>query len=202
MKTTLYSSDQLNDIAQVIKQGKMIAIATDTVYGLAIDSTNFSAIENMKIAKGRPEEKPFPMMICSIEQLESVAVVSDDHRKVVASFMPGALTIVFKKQDSLSDVVTNGFSTVGIRMPDDDWVLDLITLVGNPLLVPSANISGAPSCTTSAEVLEQLDGLIDGVVVGQSGAKQSSTVVDMSESTIKILREGIIKLEDILEVLK
>jgi len=202
MKTAIYQINQIQEISQVIKAGGLVAIPPDTAYGIAVNRDDFKALENLKTAKGRPEEKPFPMMVSSVEQLETVAVVTEKQRKVINRFMPGALTIIFRKQSSLSDIVTNGFSTVGIRMPDDKWVLELIDLVCSPLLVPSANLSGEPSCTNHRDVLSQLDGRIDAVVTGESGTELSSTVVDMSDDTVKILREGVITLDDIMEVVK
>lgn len=202
METTIYQSEQIEEIAALIRAGGMVAIPTDTVYGLAIASTNLRAIENMKRAKGRPEEKPFPMMVSSLAQLETVAIVDEKTRKVIEFFMPGALTIIFRKRPELPKELTNGFSTVGIRMPDDQWVLALIKAVGVPLLVPSANLSGAAVCNNHNEVLAQLSGRIDAVVAGVSGSGLSSTIVDMSGEKIKILRPGKITLEEIMEVLK
>ena len=201
MKTQILQARQVEEIAKLIRDGGMVAIPTDTVYGLAIAANSFSAIENMKAAKGRPEEKPFPMMVATVEQLETVAIVTARERVVIDRFMPGALTVIFKKQESLALEITNGFKTVGIRMPDDEWVLNLIKLVGCPLLVPSANLSGADVCTNHTEVLSQLDGRIDAVVAGNSKGALSSTIIDMTEKEIKVLRSGKISLEEIKEVL-
>ena len=200
MMTVKYTKDQIDEVAQIIKDGGMVAFPTDTVYGLAVSVNNFSAIEKLKVAKGRPEDKPFPMMVDSVEQLKTVAIVNDKQEKVIEKFMPGPLTIVFNKKDNLSDVVTNSLKTVGIRMPDDEWVLKLIELVGCPLLVPSANLSGGKTCYDYNEVLDQLNGRIDGIVIGKSGALRSSTIVDMSSEEIKLIRQGIISLKEIEEV--
>jgi len=202
MKTRVYRKNQLDQIAAVLKSSGLVAFPTDTVFGLACDSSDLSAIEKMKLAKGRPEEKPFPMMVSSLEQLATVAIFGERERKVIAKFMPGALTIVFNKQPSLAPVVTNGFPTVGVRMPNDPWVLSLIEAVGHPLLVPSANLSGASVCTNHLEVILQLQGRIEGVVAGESGAALSSTIIDMSGPEVKLLRVGKITLEEILEVIR
>ena len=201
METKIYQINQIEEIALAIRNGQMIAIPTDTVYGLAIDCFNSEAIENLKIAKGRPDDKPFPMMVSSIEQLAKVAIITERERKVIDCFMPGALTVIFNKREDLPPEVNNGLSTIGVRMPDDEFVLKLIELVGNPLLVPSANLSGEPSCVSDTEVLAQLKGRIDGVVCGTSGSAQASTIIDMSGEEIKVLRQGKITLEEILEVL-
>ena len=137
------------------------------------------------------------MMVSSKAQIERVAVTDARSQKLIDQWMPGALTLVFKKRPEIDELVTNGFPTIGIRMPDDDFVLEIINRVGVPLLVPSANLSGQPSCTTSEEVLKQLDGRIDAVVLGESGASTASTVCDTTGDELKILRQGPIKLEDL-----
>ena len=202
MTTKKYTKEQITEVAALIKAGGMVAFPTDTVYGLAVSIADFSTIEKLKIAKGRPEDKPFPMMVSSLAQLETVAIITEKQKKVIERFMPGPLTIIFKKQADLNAVITNGFATVGIRMPYDDWVIRLIELVGNPLLVPSANLSGAKTCYDHNEVLAQLDKRIDGVVIGKSGALRASTIVDMSQEEIKLIRQGAISLSEIEEVAK
>ena len=174
-----------------------MAFPTDTVYGLAVRYDLKEAILKMKEAKQRPETKPFPMMVSSKAQIERVAVTDARSQKLIDHWMPGALTLVFKKRPEVDELVTNGFPTIGIRMPDDEFVLEIINRVGVPLLVPSANLSGQPSCTTSEEVLKQLDGRIDAVVLGESGASTASTVCDTTGDELKILRQGPIKLEDL-----
>ena len=202
MMTAKYTKDRIDEVAQIIKAGGMVAFPTDTVYGLAVSVNDHAAIERMKIAKGRPENKPFPMMVSSFEQLKTIAIVTEKQEKVIRKFMPGALTIIFNKQPAISDVVTNYFPTVGIRMPDDEWVLKLIEMVGCPLLVPSANMSGSKTCYDHNEVLDQLNGRIDVVVVGKSGALRASTIVDMSTDEIKLVRPGMISLQEIEEAIK
>ncbi len=112
------------------------------------------------------------------------------------------ITLVFKKKDTVDPIMTNGKETIGIRIPDDQYVLTLLKKAG-PMLVTSANLSNHPPNTTSTkEVLNQLDGRIDLVVDGQTTDNVASTVVDVSRNEMKILREGKITKEDIQEVLK
>lgn len=202
MITREYNLKDIEEIALVIRKGGLVAFPTDTVFGLAVDSLNRQAVDKLKIAKGRPEDKPFPMMVNSLKQIERVAQVNERERKIIKAFMPGALTIIFNKQEAVPDYVTNGFSTIGIRMPNDEWILELISLLDSPLLVPSANISGEPSCFNHEDVLKQLKGRIDGIVKGVSGSQLSSTIVDMSKDEIEILREGEISYKEIMEVLR
>ena len=184
-------------IVEILNRGGVVAFPTDTVYGLAVRYDLKEAILKMKEAKQRPETKPFPMMVSSKAQIERVAVTDARSQKLIDHWMPGALTLVFKKRPEVDELVTNGFPTIGIRLPDDEFVLEIINRVGVPLLVPSANLSGQPSCTTSEEVLKQLDGRIDAVVLGESGASTASTVCDTTGDELKILRQGPIKLEDL-----
>ena len=192
METQRLTKKDSAQIVEILNRGGVVAFPTDTVrYDLK------EAILKMKEAKQRPETKPFPMMVSSKAQIERVAVTDARSQKLIDQWMPGALTLVFKKRPEIDELVTNGFPTIGIRMPDDDFVLEIINRVGVPLLVPSANLSGQPSCTTSEEVLKQLDGRIDAVVLGESGASTASTVCDTTGDELKILRQGPIKLEDL-----
>ena len=197
METQRLTKKDSAQIVEILNRGGVVAFPTDTVYGLAVRYDLKEAILKMKEAKQRPETKPFPMMVSSKAQIERVAVTDARSQKLIDQWMPGALTLVFKKRPEIDELVTNGFPTIGIRMPDDDFVLEIINRVGVPLLVPSANLSGKPSCTTSEEVLKQLDGRIDAVVLGESGASTASTVCDTTGDELKILRQGPIKLEDL-----
>ena len=197
METQRLTKKDSAQIVEILNRGGVVAFPTDTVYGLAVRYDLKEAILKMKEAKQRPETKPFPMMVSSKAQIERVAVTDARSQKLIDQWMPGALTLVFKKRPEIDELVTNGFPTIGIRMPDDDFVLEIINRVGVPLLVPSANLSGQPSCTTSEEVLKQLDGRIDAVVLGESGASTARTVCDTTGDELKILRQGPIKLEDL-----
>ena len=197
METQRLTKKDSAQIVEILNRGGVVAFPTYTVYGLAVRYDLKEAILKMKEAKQRPETKPFPMMVSSKAQIERVAVTDARSQKLIDQWMPGALTLVFKKRPEIDELVTNGFPTIGIRMPDDDFVLEIINRVGVPLLVPSANLSGQPSCTTAEEVLKQLDGRIDAVVLGESGASTASTVCDTTGDELKILRQGPIKLEDL-----
>lgn len=197
METQRLTMKDSGKIVGILNNGGVVAFPTDTVYGLAVRYDLKEAILKMKAAKQRPETKPFPMMVASKAQIEKVAVTDARSQRLIDHWMPGALTLIFQKKPEIDDLVTNGFPTIGIRMPDDEFVLEIINRVGVPLLVPSANLSGYPPCTTSEAVLEQLDGRIDAVVLGESGASTSSTVCDTTGNELKILRQGPIRLEDL-----
>lgn len=188
--------------AETIKDGKVVAFPTDTVYGVGVRYDDVKAIEKMKWCKGRPEEKPFPMMVCDENQMSTVAWMDEEIQRLVKRMTPGPLTFVLKKKECVSDAVTNGKDTIAIRIPDHQFVLDLLKQVGVPMLVTSANLSNHPSCTTYDEVMGQLDGRIDAIVNGKCGSGVASTIVDVTEKPFKILREGTISLDEIMEGIK
>ena len=202
MDTKRYEMKDIERVANLLKDGKVVAFPTDTVYGLACIYGDESALEALKESKGRPENKPIPTMVSSIRQIEKIAYVSEDAKHLMETFMPGGFTMILKKRENLPAYLTNGFDTIGIRMPDDDFVLHLIDLCEKPLLVTSANLSGAQTGVTSDEVLEQLDGRIDAIVCGKAKGSVASTIVDMSNEKMKIVREGAIKSSDIEDVLE
>lgn len=189
METIRYHKEDIQAVVKQLKQKKVIAFPTDTVYGLGVIYDE-EALAALKYSKGRPENKPIPTMVGSLAQMEEIAVLNEEAKKLAAAFMPGAFTMILKKKDSVADFVTNGMETIGIRMPQDDFVLELLRQVGSPMLVTSANLSGEATGLVDVQVLSQLDGRIDGIVLGKAGGKVASTIVDMTSGKLKILREG------------
>ncbi len=183
-------------IVNSLKRGEVVAFATDTVYGLGICFDNLEALNKMKVAKGRDEKKPFPLMVADISQMHEVAFLNEREEKLVEKFTPGALTLVLKKKDVIKDEFTNGFKTIAIRIPADEFVLRLLKEVG-PMFVTSANISGQTITNNHQEVLNQLDGKIDLVVEGKAKSGISSTIIDCTQEEIVFLREGDISKEEI-----
>lgn len=202
MKTNQYLNSQIDIVTQAIIDGKVIAFPTDTVYGLGVRYDNEDALKRLKQAKIRPESKPIPMMVSDLSQIEEVAYVNATAKLLIQNFMPGAFTIVLKKKDEIADYVTNGLATIAIRMPDDKFVLEIMNRLGKAMLVSSANISAEHSCRNGEEVLEQLDGRIDGIVMGESKSEIASTIVDATSEEVKILREGPITKEMINKILE
>ena len=183
-------------IASALKRGEVVAFATDTVFGIGVCFDNLEALNKMKVAKGRDEKKPFPLMVSDIHQMQEVAFLNAREKKLVEKFTPGALTLVLKKKDTIKDEFTNGFDTIAIRIPDDEFVLRLLREVG-PMYVTSANISGKPTTNNHKEVLKQLDGKIDLIVEGKAKSQVASTIIDCTKEDIYFLREGDITKEDI-----
>ncbi|MDO4466627.1 MAG: L-threonylcarbamoyladenylate synthase [Bacillota bacterium] len=195
-----YTLSQVTEVALAFKNHEIIAIPTDTVYGVGVKYGDINDLDALKHAKNRPETKPIPMMVCSVEQMEEVAFVNENVKKIAQAFLPGALTLVLKKKECVDDIYTNGMDTIAIRIPDVDFILSLIKEIGSPILVSSANQSGQKTAVTYEDVFEQLPN-IDGIVIGKCDAGQASTIIDCTKENVVVLRPGPISLEQIQSVL-
>lgn len=194
--TIIVEKDEIETVVKAIKDGCIVAFPTDTVYGIGVDATNKEAAEKMRYAKIRPETKPFPVMVADLQELEEIAELSDRERAIVNRLTPGALTLILKNTG-----IDNGLPTVAVRIPDDEFVLNLLKKVG-PMYVTSANISGEKECNVTEEVYQQLNNRIDYIVSGAAYSHVSSTIIDCTGEELKVLRQGEITLEEIKEVLK
>ena len=199
--TKVVKSSEMNEIISTIKNGKVVAFPTETVYGLGVKFGSVEALDLLMEAKNREYSKAITLMVANKQEIENYAYVSHDAKKIISRFMPGMLTLVFKKKENVDSKMTNGKETIGIRIPDNDFVLSLLKEAG-PMLVTSANLSNHPNTTSTKEVLEQLDGRIDLIVDGETKDSIASTVIDVSGKDIKILREGKITKKQIEEVIK
>ena len=153
MKT--YSKEEINAVADALQNHKIIALPTDTVYGVGVMYGDLKDLQRLKNAKHRPEAKPIPMMVSSIEHMEQVAVVDKRVKKIAERFLPGALTLVLRVKEEVPAEYTNGLETIAIRIPDEPFILKVIDVLNTPLLVTSANQSGAKTALTSDELFDQ-----------------------------------------------
>ena len=158
-----YTKNQVHEVACAFNEHKIIALPTDTVYGVGVKYGNLDDLERLKRAKHRPETKPIPMMVSNTEQMKQVALVDERIEKIAAKFLPGALTLVVNVKENVDSAYTNGLSTIAIRIPDEKFILDVIDELNCPILVTSANQSGEKTALTSDDVYEQLP-KIDGIV--------------------------------------
>lgn len=199
--TKVVLENQMNEICDVIQKGGIVAFPTETVYGVGIHFDDEEALERLMEAKNRDYSKAITLMVADKKDISQYAYISPQAQKMIDQFMPGMITLIFKKKESVRDSMTNGKSTIGIRIPDSELVLSLLKKVG-PMLVTSANLSQHSNTTSTQEVLNQLDGRIDLVVDGKTSDNIASTVVDVSQDEIKILRDGKITKEQIEEAIK
>ncbi len=195
----------LAQAGDILRRGGLVAYPTETVYGLAASAFDDTAIARVFDAKGRPHGQPLPVQIASAEEVEALAHdISPAARTLLAAFFPGPLTLVFRRQPAVSLTITGDGETVGLRMPDHPVALGVLRAFGGPLVCPSANTTGRRAAMSAADVLEDLDGRIDLVLDGGPTTDRTpSTVLDVSVSPAKIIREGKIsraQLEAYLEL--
>ena len=190
---------RVDDAVQVLRNGGVVAIPTDTVYGLAAAFDDDDAVERIFRIKGRAPSLAIPLLLNSADAVEQyVAEVPESFWSLANAFWPGQLTIVMRKSDLVSERLTAGRNTVGLRVPDHRLPRHLSKSLGGAITGTSANLSGSPSLTTAKEVEEQLGSAVDLIVDGgATPGPISSTVVDLSGDRPTILREGRITLEDI-----
>lgn len=187
--------------AELIKEGRVVAVPTETVYGLAADCFNANAVKETFKTKGRPADNPLIVHISSTEQLGLLSNnVSSDARSLARRFWPGPLTLILPKSSVVPDIVTGGLDTVAIRMPDHPLTLSLIKKTG-PLTAPSANKSGLPSPTKALHVETEFRGSIPVLDGGECSIGLESTVLDLTRKPYTILRPGYVTavaVEDVL----
>lgn len=193
----------LHTAADILKNGGLVAVPTETVYGLAANALNEQAVSNIFKAKGRPSDNPLIIHIANLEMLNPlVKSIPDKARLLMEHFWPGPLTLIFESSDLVPVSVRGGLSTVAIRFPSHPVIQSLIKMTGLPLAAPSANTSGKPSPTNAQRVFEDLNGKIDAIIDGgHSSVGLESTVVDMTGSVATILRPGGITEKMLRDVL-
>ena len=197
------SKQDIQTAGKLLKDGELVAIPTETVYGLAADALNGEAVANIFKAKGRPMDNPLIVHIADLSQVDDlVAFVPPVLEDLAKAFWPGPLTVIMEKSDLIPDEVSAGLDTVAIRMPSHPVARAIIKAAGTPLAAPSANTSGMPSPTTAAHVLHDMDGKIAAVVDGgpcEVGVE--STVLTLCTRVPRILRPGRVTPEDLFDVL-
>ena len=193
---------ELNDVANSIKNGEIVVMPTETVYGVGADLFNEEAIKKIFIAKNRPATNPLIVHIGNKNEIDIVAQKPNEiEQALIDAFMPGPFTIILKKKDCIPDIVSAGLDTIGVRMPSNEIANRIITKVGNPIVLPSANISGRPSGTRVEDIFEELESKVYAIVDGgESPIGLESTVVKVVDDVPVILRPGKITLEDIVKV--
>lgn len=203
-KGNIESFPQIQEAAKILKDNKVVAFPTETVYGLGANALSDEAVAKIFEAKGRPSDNPLIVHIATIDQLTNIAVdIPDIVQTLVTHFWPGPLTLVLKKKDqSVGEKVTAGLETVAVRMPDHPIALALLKAADLPLAAPSANLSGKPSPTSAKHVIDDLEGRIAGIIDGgATGVGLESTVLDCTEKIPIILRPGGVTKEQLEEVI-
>ena len=203
MSTRCLTGGEIEQAATLLREGKLVALPTETVYGLAADATQERAVQANYDAKGRPEAKPLNVLVDGMGMVETVCRdIPADAYQLADAFWPGPLTMILRGNGTLPPIVPAGGDTQGVRCPDHPAALAVIQTLGRPLACPSANLSGRPSPKTADGVLAQLGGRIAAVLDGGPCAVgMESTILDLTVTPYRILRQGGLGQEEIQAVL-
>lgn len=192
----------MKEIVEVIKNGGVVIMPTDTIYGIIADATNEKAIQKVYEMKKRNENKPMLMLVNGIKMLNQyVSSINDIENKLIDELWPGALTIIFNKKN-VSDLLTGGLGTVGIRYPDNELLINIMNELNVPLLSTSVNVSGDASATCIDNINESILNNVDYVYDVGECKGEASTIVVVKDSELRVLREGSIKSNEICDIVK
>jgi L-threonylcarbamoyladenylate synthase len=193
----------IHEAAAILRRGGLVAFPTETVYGLGADAENEAALRALFAAKGRPADHPVIMHLAGASQIERYAAeIPPEARQLAAAFWPGPMTLVLRRNDKVSNLVTGGLDTVGIRVPVHPVAQSLLREFGGPIAAPSANRFGRVSCTRAEHVMHELDGRVELILDGgECEVGLESTIIDVSRGAPAVLRPGAVTAEMVASVL-
>ena len=197
----ILNATQLDEAAELLRKGEVIAFPTETVYGLGVVFDNKEAYDRLVKVKRRPPFKPFTMMLADPEDIEKYCELNEASRKIIKAFMPGPITLITDAKPGLPKWCLSEIGRVGVRVADYDLIRDLIRKTGKPLLVPSANRAGEEPGVTAKEVVDTFGDEFPAVLDGKTFSHLPSTVVMVEEKYTHVFREGPISIEDIKKVI-
>ncbi len=191
----------IDEIVAVLKSGELIVYPTDTLYGIGADPFNESSVKKVFLAKNRPFDMPLSIAVSNEKMMESVAVLNDNARKLIRSFMPGALTIMLTRKPTIPDILTSGQNQVGIRIPDHPLAIRIIDRFG-PVTSTSANLhSHKDPIDARIPMKDMKDAVAICIDCGKTSKAEPSTIVDVSDGTVDVIRKGAISQEEIEDAL-
>ena len=198
----MVDSAEIQQVLGLVAGGGVVAIPTDTLYGLAADALNPDALEKVYEVKGRPTSMALPVLVAGWEQVESVSNIAGASRELARAlakrFWPGPLTLVLPANLELPPRLTAGLDTIAVRMPDHAVPLALAEGLGRPITGTSANRSGEPDITDPRELIRRLGGLVDGIIVaGEPPRGAASTIVAVSDQDLTLLRDGALPFGEV-----
>lgn len=198
--------EKVEYVANVLKRGRVVVLPTDTSYGMAVNAINAEAVDNVYRVKNRAKNKPISIIVKNLKQAREYSVVDNRTNKLINRYLPGKLTVIVEKKDNLPENLTGGYSYVGLRIPDCEIIRRLMEKIDFPITATSANISGGKEPYSVKEILKQYqarerkpDLVVD---VGILEKNKPSTIVDLSEEKIKLIRSGPINFKDVVNTLK
>ena len=191
-----YTKNQVHEVACAFNEHKIIALPTDTVYGVATNSWDETAIKKLFELKGRNDNKPICVLTSNVDKIKKIAYINEEEQKIIDKYMPGALTIILNKKNNVSNVLTSNLDTVGVRIPNNEIALRILGKLDYPLATTSANISGMEAAVKIDDIIQVFNNKVDIIVDGGiTDLKKSSTIVKIENNEIKVLREGTIKID-------
>ena len=203
MNTKRLTQHDIEEAAAILRDGGLLGIPTETVYGLGANGLNEEAVAHIFEAKGRPQDNPLILHIPDASWLERYCKeIPLTAYQLAKAYWPGPMTMILKRKDIVPNAVTAGLDTVGMRCPAHPLCREIIAASGVPVAAPSGNTSGRPSPTTAQHMLEDMDGKIDAIVDGgPCSVGVESTIIDLTETPARLLRPGGITLEQLEAVL-
>lgn len=190
---------ELNKIKEILDNDGVIIFPTDTVYGIACNCFSEKAIKKIFDIKKRPENKPINVLSNNLDKIKLVSRnINEKEEFLINKYMPGALTIILDKNEKVSDILTAGLDTIGVRIPKNNISLRILENVSYPLATTSANISGDSAGIKISDFLKEFDGVVDAIIDGgETDLKVASTIVRVeSDNKLKIIREGTLKIKE------
>ena len=195
----IVDESELNEIKEILDNDGVIIFPTDTVYGIACNCFSEKAIKKVFDIKKRPENKPINVLSNNLDKIKLVSKnISEKEEFLINKYMPGALTIILDKNEKVSDILTAGLDTIGVRIPKNNISLRILENVSYPLATTSANISGDSAGIKISDFLKEFDGVVDAIIDGgETDLKVASTIVRVeSDNKLKIIREGALKIKE------
>ena len=203
METKYLTQQNIHDAAALLREGGLVGIPTETVYGLGANGLDGEAVSRIFQAKGRPQDNPLILHIPEVSWLERYCRdIPDSAYRLAEKFWPGPMTMILPRKEIVPDTVTAGLETVGMRCPAHPLCREIIRLADVPVAAPSGNTSGRPSPTTAQHMLEDMEGKIEAIVDGgPCSVGVESTIIDLTCTPPRLLRPGGITLEELRSVL-
>ncbi len=203
METKRLTAADVEECARILREGGLLGIPTETVYGLGANGLDEGAVRAIFEAKGRPQDNPLILHVPGEDWLETYCEdIPAEAYDLADRFWPGPLTMILKRKPIVPDAVTAGLDTVGMRCPDCAVTRQVIALAGIPVAAPSGNTSGRPSPTSAQDMLEDMDGKVDGILDdGPCSVGVESTIVDLTVRPPRLLRPGGVTLEELEDAL-
>ena len=195
----IVDESELNEIKEILDNDGVIIFPTDTVYGIACNCFSEKAIKKVFDIKKRPENKPINVLSNNLDKIKLVSRnINEKEEFLINKYMPGALTIILDKNEKVSDILTAGLDTIGVRIPKNNISLRILENVSYPLATTSENISGDSAGIKISDFLKEFDGVVDAIIDGgETDLKVASTIVRVeSDNKLKIIREGTLKIKE------